>query len=185
MKRLFACLLMAVSSFTFAASYNFDKVHTQIFFTANHVGFSNSTGAFLDFDGNFNFDPESIEDAFVEVVIQTNSIDLNDKKWNDHMQGAKWFDAVQFPTMRFKSTKVTKTGEKTMDVVGDFTLKGVTKPVTLKVTFNKMGEFFGKEKVGFSATTTINRLDFGMSANKQFIGTDIPIRIEVEGEKGA
>ena len=181
MKLLITTLLTCFSSLALAADYVFDKVHTQIFFSASHVGFSQSTGAFVDFDGNFSFDPKKPEEASVEVIIQTDSVDLNDKTWNDHMKAAKWFDVEQFPTMTFKSTEVVKTGDKTMDVTGDFTLKGVTNPVILKVIFNKIGRQFGKDKIGFSATTTIDRLAFGMDANATLIGTDIPIRIEVEG----
>jgi len=183
MQHLLLLMLTLFCSPLFAADYVFDKKHTQIFFSADHLGFSTSTGAFVDFDGNFSFDPDNVEQADVEVIIKTASIDLNDQEWNDHMKAAKWFDVEQFPTMSFKSTQVIKTGEKTMDVIGDFTLKGVTKPVTLKVVFNKIGQQFGKDKIGFSANTTINRLDFGMDANATLIGTDIPIRIAVEGVK--
>lgn len=183
MKRLLSLVLIIFSSPVFSAEYLFDKVHTQIFFNVSHLGFSNSTGAFVDFDGGFRFDPENVEQSKVEVSINTASIDMNDKKWNDHMKAAKWFDVEQFPTMNFKSTQVIKTGDKTMDVVGDFTLKGVTRPVTLKVIFNKIGQQFGKDKIGFSASITIDRLAFGMDANAELIGTDISVRIEVEGVK--
>ena len=183
MKHWLFLILTAFYTPLFADDYIFDKVHTQIFFSVDHMGFSTSTGAFVNFDGHFSFDPDNPERADVEVVIETDSIDLNDETWNKHMKAAKWFDVEQFPTMRFKSTQIIKTGEKTMDVVGDFTLKGVTKPVTLKATFNKIGEQFGKAKIGFSANTTINRLAFGMDANANLVGTEIPIRIEVEGER--
>jgi polyisoprenoid-binding protein YceI len=183
MKHLLLVLLMVFGSPLFAADYLFDKTHTQIFFNVDHLGFSTSTGAFTGFEGGFSFDPDNVEQASVEVIIQTSSIDLNDDKWNSHMRAAKWFDAEQFPTMTFKSTEVIKTGEKTIDMVGDFTLKGVTKPVILKVVLNKIGQQFGKDKIGFSATVTIDRLDFGMDANAKLIGTQIPISIAVEGIK--
>ena len=183
MKRLLISFLYAVSAITFAADYEFDTAHTQIFFSASHAGFTTSTGAFVDFDGSFNFDEKDVSQSKVEVTIQTDSIDLNDATWNDHMMGKKWFDVESYPTMVFKSTSVKKTSDKTMDVLGDFTLKGVTKPVTLKVTFNKAGALFGKEKIGFSAATTIDRTEFGMTANASAVGTMIPIRIEVEGVK--
>ena len=183
MKRLLILCLCVVSVTVFAADYKFDKVHTQILFSASHAGFTTSTGAFVEFDGYFNFDEEDFSQSRVQVIIQTDSIDMNDTTWNDHMMGKKWFDVANYPTMVFKSTSVKKTGDKTMDVVGDFTLKGVTKPVTLKVTFNKIGTLFGKEKIGFSAVTTIDRTEFGMKASTSAVGTKIPIRIEVEGVK--
>ena len=183
MRRLLLALMFTLSTTSFAAEYTFDKVHTQITFSASHLGFSTSTGAFVDFDGHFIFDENDFSQSSVEVVIKTKSIDLNDKTWNQHMQGEKWFFAKRYPTMTFKSTSVKKTGEKTMDVIGELTLKGVTKPATLNVTFNKAGKQFGKEKAGFSAVTTIDRTEFGMSRGVPGISAEIPVRIEVEGVK--
>ena len=183
MRCLFTALFLMASPAAFAAEYIFDKVHTQIFFSASHAGFTTSTGAFTKFDGRFSFDEDDFSQSDIEVTIKTSSIDLNDKTWNKHMMGAKWFDAKQYPEMVFKSTEVKKTGDKTLDIVGNLTLKGVTKPVTLKATFNKAGVQFGKQKVGFSAVTTIDRTQFGMDYAVPAIGTQIPIRIEVEGVK--
>ncbi|MBX2808331.1 MAG: YceI family protein [Cellvibrionaceae bacterium] len=184
MKRLLLlAALTAVTPLTMAADYVFDKVHTQIIFSANHLGFSTSTGSFVKFDGSFSFDETNMSKSAVNVTIQTDSIDLNDTTWNSHMKGKKWFDVEQFPTMTFVSKSVQKTGDKTMDVKGDLTLKGVTKPVTLAVTLNKIGEQFGKNKAGFSAVTVIDRTDFGMKTYAPAISAEIPIRIEVEGIK--
>lgn len=182
MKRLLATALCIMSPMAFAADYAFDKVHTQITFTASHLGFSTSTGSFVDFDGRFSFDEKDFSQSSVEVTIDTKSIDLNDKTWNEHMRGEKWFDANKYPTMVFKSTSVKKTGDKTMDVMGNLTLKGVTKPTVLKVTFNKAGEQFGKQKAGFSAVATIDRTEFSMKSAPA-ISAKIPVRIEVEGVK--
>lgn len=176
-------LLVLTSAWASAADYKFDKVHTQITFTVSHLGFSYSTGSFVDFDGSFSFDQNDFSTAKVNVTIDVNSIDMNDDTWNDHMTGPKWFNAEKFPTMEFVSKSVTKTGDKTMDVLGDLTIRGITKPATLAVTFNKAGQQFGKEKIGFSATTTINRTDFDITRAVPGIGVEIPVRIEVEGVK--
>jgi polyisoprenoid-binding protein YceI len=183
MKWAFATILVILSPAIFAADYAFDKVHTQITFTVSHLGFSQSTGSFVDFDGSFSFDENDFSKSSVEVTIKTKSIDFNDKKWNDHMKDKKWFDVKKYPTMVFKSTSVKKTGDKTMDVMGNLTLKGVTKPATLNVTFNKAGNAFGQDKVGFSAVTTIDRAEFGFKRGIPGIGGKIPVRIEVEGVK--
>lgn len=180
---LFCLFSFSLSFLALAEEYYFDKVHTQIFFSASHLGFSTSTGAFVDFDGKFIFDQNDFSKSSVEVVIHTKSIDLNDDTWNDHMRDKKWFNVEEFPAMTFKSTSVTKTGDNTMDIIGDFTLLGVTKPVVLKTTFNKAGEQFGKQKAGFSATATIDRTEFGMKTYAPIISAEIPIRIEVEGVK--
>lgn len=186
MKKLLAtAALLAASVPTFAADYKIDASHTMVFFSVSHLGFSHSTGQFTDFDGTFSFDEKNIEKSKVDVTIKTDSIDFaNNPKWNEHMKSADFFNAEKFPTATFKSTKVTKTGDKTMDVTGDFTLLGTTKPVTLKVTFNKAGEAFGgKEKAGFSATGEFDRTAFGMDTYAPGVSAEVDLRIEVEGEK--
>lgn len=179
---LFLALVTAAAAH--ADNYKFDTAHTQIFFSVNHMGFSTSTGQFIDFDGGFNFDEEDYSKSSVEVTIQVASLDLsNHAKWNEHVTGKDFFDAATYPTMTFKSTDVKKTGDKTFAVTGDLTIKGKTKSAILDVTFNKAGEAFGKQKAGFSATTTVNRTDFGVDAYAPAVGVEIPISIEVEGEK--
>lgn len=184
-KILYGCIATMVVFFShtiMADSYKLDPVHTQIMFTVNHLGFSNPTGSFVKFDGGFNFDENNFENSSADVTIQTSSIDMNNATWNEHLSGEQWFDVTKFPTMEFKSTKVVKTGDKSMDVTGNFTLHGVTKPVTLKVTFNKKGDQMGKQKAGFNATTTIDRTQFGMSTYAPMVGANIDIHLNVEGE---
>jgi polyisoprenoid-binding protein YceI len=184
MNRIIATLLIVMlSPLAQAADYLFDKVHTQILFKVSHLGFSHSTGAFVDFDGKFNFNKNDYSDSSVNVTIQVASLDMNDDTWNEHMLDDKWFNASKYPTMEFSSTRVIPTGDSTMDVVGQLTLKGVTKPATLKVTVNKVGVQMGKRKAGFSATTRIDRTQFGLDNYAGMIGNDIDIHIEVEGLK--
>ena len=184
MKRFLASVVIfACSSLGYSADYLFDKVHTQILFSVSHLGYSTSTAAFTDFDGQFNFDKRDYSKSSVSVTIHVASINFNDATWNEHMLEKKWFDVAQFPTMEFVSTKVVPTGEKTMDVIGELTIKGVTQPATLAVTVNKVGVQFGKRKAGFSAKTTIDRTDFGMDTYAGMIGSEIDINIEVEGLK--
>ena len=164
-------------------NYTFDKAHTQILFFVDHLGFSKSQGEFLDFDGFFNFDLEHPEKSHVDVSINVAGLDMDDEKWNTHMQSADFFDVEKFPTMTFKSTAIEVTGKKTANITGDFTLLGVTKPVTLAVKHNKSDKhaFSGKYVSGFSATTTIKRSEFGMEYGLPMVGDDVEIRIEVEG----
>lgn len=166
-----------------AEHYSFDKAHTQILFFVDHLGFSKSQGEFHDYDGYFTFDRENPANSKVDVTIQTASIDMDDKAWDDHLKNQDFFDVEKFPTMTFKSTEIKVTGENTADIVGDFTLLGVTKPVTLKVTHNKSDKhaFSGKYVAGLSATATIKRSDFGMNYGLPAVGDDVNIMIEVEG----
>jgi len=162
--------------------YEFDKAHTQVLFFVDHLGFSMSQGEFHDYDGKVMFDEENPLNSSVEVTIQTDSIDMDDEKWDKHMRNKDFFDVKEYPTMTFKSTSIEKTSENTANLTGDLTILDVTKPVTLETNFNKAGVHpYSKRYVaGFSATTEIKRSEFGMDYGLPGIGDTVEIRIEVE-----
>ena len=173
----------SVPSFAEAQKFVLDKPHTQIIFNVDHMGLSRSYGKFLNYEGFVNLDEAAPEKSSVEVTIQTDSLDLGDSTWNEHVKAEKLFDVAKYPTMTFKSTKVEKTGDHTANVTGDFTLRGVTKPVVLAVTHRKTEKhpFSGKMATGFSATTTIKRSDFGMTEGIPMVGDEVSIIIDAEG----
>lgn len=168
-----------------AGVYKFDKVHTQVLFFVNHLGFSTSEGEFQVDDGSFTFDPAHPEKSNVNVTIDINSLDMDDAKWEEHLKGKDFFNEADYPTMTFKSTDIKVTGDNKADITGDLTLHGVTKPVTLHTIYNKSGvhPFSGEYVSGFSATGEIKRSDFGMNYGIPAIGDDVKIRLEVEGLK--
>lgn len=163
--------------------YIYDPLHTQILFSVNHLGYSNSTGKFNKFSGGFTFDQEKPETSQAEITIDVNSIDMDSDAWEKHLKSPDFFNTEKFPTITFKSTKVVKTGEKTADMTGDMTLLGVTKPVTLNVTFNKAATFpMNKNYVaGFSLSGKLKRSDFGMTGSLPMVGDDVTLSIQVEG----
>lgn len=163
-------------------TYDLETPHTQIIFAVSHLGFSHSYGKFLDYDGHFTFDRENPAESEVEVVIKTDSIDLADEKWDDHMKSADFFDVENHPEMTFKSTGIEVTGETTGKITGDLTILETTKPVTLDVVFNKADKhpFNDQYRSGFSATTSIKRSEFGMNYGLPAVGDDVKIIIEVE-----
>jgi polyisoprenoid-binding protein YceI len=177
-----AALLSSTAAVAAPGKYTYDPAHTQIFFQVDHVGFSHPHGRFDKFSGGFTFDPDHPEQSNVEITIDTKSIDMASDLWNNAMKGGAFFNTDKFPTMTFKSTKIEKTGANTGKLTGDLTLLGVTKPVTLDVTYNKSGIHpFNKNYIaGFSATGTIHRSDFGMKAANG-IGEDAKLDIQVEG----
>lgn len=191
MKKLIAAATVAGALFTLAApayaakpdAYTFDKVHTQIFFSVSHLGFSFSTGSFTGFDGGFTFSEEKPEQSSVNVTIDASSLSLHDAKWEEHVKSADFLNVAEHPSISFKSTKVEKTGDNTGRITGDLTLLGVTKPVTLEVVFNKAAIHpYSKQFVaGFSATAALMRSDFGMDYGLPGIGDEVNISIEVEG----
>jgi polyisoprenoid-binding protein YceI len=187
--RRFALLasVALVSGFAFSAQaapekFELDKPHTQIIFSVNHLGFSTSYGKFTDYAGTINLDQQEPKNSDVDVTIQTASLDMSDEKWDEHLKSKDFFDVEQFPTMTFKSTKVEVTGDKTANVTGDLTLHGVTKPVTLAVTYNGTGKhpMMDRMETGFEATGKIKRSDFGMGYGVPAVGDDVNITISVE-----
>lgn len=181
---LFAFMVLAITpAIAKVERYEFDKAHTQIIFAVNHLGFSNSHGKFLDFDGFFDFNRAEPDRSKVDVTIKTASIDLDHQKWNDHMKSDDFFDVEKFPEMTFKSTAVEITGTKTAKITGDLTILETTKPVVLDVVFNKAAvhTFNQKYVAGFSATANIKRSDFGMKYGLPLIGDDVALNIQVEG----
>ena len=181
-----AALLAAPLTANAADKYEFDKAHTQILFFVDHLGYSMSQGEFLDYDGHFMFDEESPENSSVEVTIQTASIDMDDEKWDEHLKNEDFFNVSEYPTMSFESTGINVTGEDTAELMGDLTMLGQTKPVTLNVTHNKSGPFPMNPdiyKSGFSAEGTIKRSEWGLNYGLPGVGDDVKIMIEVEGQR--
>jgi len=180
---LAAFLLLSAPALAAPAKYTYDPAHTQIMFSVSHLGFSFSHGMFTKFSGGFTFDPVAPEASAADMTIDVASIDMNSKEWENHLRSKDFFNVEKFPTMTFKTTRVEKTGEKTANVTGDFTLLGVTKPVTLSVTFNGAGQHpMNKNMVaGFSAAGKIKRSDFGMTYALPNVGDEVNLMIQVEG----
>lgn len=165
-----------------AGAYTLDTRHTNVSWTVSHLGFSNFVGTFEKAEGTLNYDPVDPTKSVLKVTIDTNSLHTNvDGFAKELTAGAGWIDAAKGP-VTFTSTKVTKTGEITGTVEGDLTLNGVTKPATLAVTFVGAGknDFAQANAIGFSATTTIKRSDFGVDKLVPAISDDVTIRIETE-----
>lgn len=175
-------ILFATTASAEALDYAFDRVHTQVHASVTHMGMSNSTARFHVKDGTIRFDPDNIAGSSVDVVLAADSLDLGDSTWNEHVSAEKWLNVAAFPQMRFVSTEVRSTGEKTFDILGELTLKGQTAPVTLHATLNKAGPhpFSSKPAAGFSATASFQRSAFGVSEFIPGISDEVTVRIEVE-----
>lgn len=165
-------------------TYEFDASHTSVVFKVNHLGFSNYTAGFDKVDGKLMFDPQNPAGMSVDASIDPRSLDLNTPPpgFHDELMGPMFFDVAKFPTIRFNSTSVKPTGPATADVTGDFTLHGVTKPVTLAVTFNGgwAANAYDGNRVGFSAKGVLKRADFGISNGIPAPGTTMGVSDAVE-----
>lgn len=177
-------LLPAVASARDAlADYRLDPVHTRVMFAISHAGFSKAIGAVSGSTGTLTFDPDDWTRAKVDVRVPIARADLGDADWNKATLAKSLLDADNHPEARFVSTRVAPVDATHARVHGDLTLRGVTREVVLDVTLNAakrhpMPPF--RRTVGFSATTTLSRADFGITAWKSVIGDDVELRIEAE-----
>ena len=180
---LTATMITAPLSQAAPVGYDIDMSHTNVLFDVNHLGLSTMIGRFGDVAGTLMFDEDNIENSTVSVTVQTASINTFHEKRDDHLRSPDFFNTLEFPEMTFNSTSVTKLDANTAQLKGELTLLGVTKPVTLDLTVNKVGPhpFNKKQVAGFTATGTIKRSDFGMKYGAPMIGDDIALRLELEG----
>lgn len=170
-----------------AGDYALDSAHTLVRFTVDHFGISEFFGTFPGATGTLSIDPTDIASAKLDVSVPVETVSTTNATLDEELVGEEWFDAEKFPTMRFVSTKVVKTGERTADVTGNLTLHGVTRPVTLKATFkaaavNPMNKIY---TIGFNAKGVIKRTDFGVSKYAPLVSDETTISITAAFEKQA
>jgi polyisoprenoid-binding protein YceI len=172
-----------------ADTYVFDPGHTNITFGWNNLGLSRQSGRILEYEGMLEFDPMQPEEARVDVTLKVASIFTGAKQLDRDLRSSDFFNAARFPEITFRSTLVTKTGERTGDVAGDLTIMGETRPVVLQVRWNYTGEhpwstlnptYRGKFVSGFSAVTTILRSEWGLKRGLPLVSDEIEIAIETE-----
>lgn len=165
-------------------AYTLDKTHASLLWKVNHLGFSSYIGRFNDFDASLDFDPANLEASRVEVIIDAASLDVNNESFENDLRGADWFNVEQFPQIVFRSTSLVRNvDENSFVFAGDLTLMGVTRQVELNVDFNGGGRNFltRRNTLGFAATTSVKRSDFGMDNLVAFgVGDDIELEIHVE-----
>jgi len=170
-----------------ATDYRFDSVHTQVFFSASHLGLSNPLGRVRVKSGYIQFDAGDWSGAKVDATVDTASLDLGDDAWNRRLRSSEFLNVEKFPTARFVSDKVEKTGDRTGIAHGKLTLLGITRPLDLQVTFNRtaLEPYSLQYTAGFSAEAKFKRSEFGMKKYVPDIGDEVTVHIEAEGLRGA
>ena len=176
---------LGVAAPAIAAEYKIDPNHTHVLFLVNHLGFSNMIGLFSETTGTIAFDPANVAASKLNVDVKTGSLQTQFGPRDTDLKGADWFNVEEFPDMTFVGKTFTTKEGKTGKVTGDLTLLGVTKPVTLEVTFNKSGVRATDkvDTVGFSARGSLNRSDFGMKTFIPYIGDKVDLIIETEATR--
>ncbi len=170
-----------------AATYAVDKDHTAVSFKIRHL-FSKVQGQFTDFDGVIEYEPGKPETWTAQGSIRTASIDTNVEGRDKHLRGADFFDVEKYPSIDFKTLKVLESSDTAAKLEGEFTMHGVTKPVTLDVEIHGVGsDPWGNVRAGFTVSTKIDRKDFGLNWNQTLetggvlVGDEVEILLEVEG----
>jgi len=182
---------LAVPSSASADEWAIDGAHSHVGFKVRHMAVSWVRGSFDSVQGTITFDGKNLTKAGVDIAIDTASIDTKNEKRDEHLKGGDFFDVGANPLMTFKSTKVKEGKDGTFQLIGDLTLKGVTKQVTLDVEggLTPVNDPWGNTKLGFTATGQLNRQDYGLTWNKALetgglvVGDEVHLVIEVELNK--
>lgn len=179
--------MIFVAQIAAAATYQIDPVHSQVEFTVDHLVVFKVNGAFNEYQGEIVADSASKSLTSAKAEIKVASIDTREPKRDGHLVSPDFFDAENHPLMTFTSKRVEGSGDD-ITVVGDLTIRGTTKEVTLKGSYRgENTDPWGNVRAGFSASTVINRHDYGLSWNKALetggfvVGDDVTIRLEVQG----
>jgi polyisoprenoid-binding protein YceI len=180
------CLLLAADTARAELRrYDIDPVHTRIAFRVDHAGFSQAIGTFSGITGELMLDPEDWSRSQVDAVIPIASLDLGDDEWRERILDPTFFRVKKYPQARFVSRTVEAVGENRLRVGGELRLHGITRPLVLEVTVNRLGRhpLNLRTTAGFSATARLSRADFGMDKWKKLVGDPVEIRIEVEAQR--
>lgn len=168
-------------------SWKIDPAHSEINFTVRHMMIANVRGRFENFSGTIEFDENNPENSSVEVEIEANSINTREEQRDAHLKSADFLNAEEYPTLEFNSTRVEMLDENSARVYGDLTIRDVTREVVLDVAYSGMAKSpWGMTIAGFSASTTINRKDWGLEWNVALetggwlVGEEVKISLEVE-----
>ena len=178
-----AALLSASASMAMAADkYILDSSHSQIVFSYNHLGFSTTYGMFSGFEGEIMFDKDAPDASTVSVSMPTKSMFTGWEKRDGHFMSDDFFGATDEDMITFTSTGIEITGENTAKITGDLTMNDVTKPVVLDATLNQAGTnpMAGKPWLGFDATTTLLRSDFGVGKFAPNVSDEVAVTISLE-----
>ncbi|MCU1277576.1 MAG: hypothetical protein JWM53_1122 [bacterium] len=170
--------------------WNIDRSHSGVHFTVRHMVISKVRGAFARWQGSVDFDEQNPAASKVSVRIEAASIDTREEKRDAHLRSADFLDVENHPTLSFDSTNVEKLGDGEYRVAGDLTIRGVTRPVVLETEYLGGGKDpWGNERIGFSARTSVNRKEFGLTWNQALeaggvlVGDKIEIALDIQAVK--
>jgi len=162
-----------------SGTYQVEPSHTRVLFAVSHMGFTTWYGNFTNASGSLTLDPAKLADASFDITIPANTVSTTNTKLDGELNSPEWFDTAKYPTIEFKSETVVRTGKDTALVSGELTFHGVTRPETLKVSFNASGinPISKQYTIGFNASGEIKRSDFNQKTYVPLIGDDVTLTI--------
>jgi polyisoprenoid-binding protein YceI len=170
-----------------ATQWRVDRTHSNVEFAVKHMMITTVRGRFTDLDGTVQYDEGNSPKSHIEVSIKAASIDTRAPDRDTHLRSPDFLDAEKFTAITFRSTRVDKTGTNRFAIAGDLTIRGVTRPVVLDAVEEGRGKDpWGGERLGFTATTTIDRRDYGLTWNQALdaggwlVGYDVKISLDVQ-----
>jgi len=167
LNKFLAIFLIAVSANFAQTKWDVDKSHSKVGFSVAHLVIAEVEGKFNNFNGTIVTNGDNFEDAKIDFTIDVNSIDTDNDGRDKHLKSDDFFNAEKFPNITFKAKSMTKIGDKKYKLIGDFTMRDVTKEIALDVKFNGMTKDpWGNTKAGFKITGEANRFDYGLKWNK-------------------
>lgn len=182
---LSAVVFLTVAAFAQAQTWQIDPAHSAAQFSVRHLGISTVRGGFTKLSGTVQYDPADVTKSSIDATIDASSIDTRVQSRDNDLRGPNYFDVQKYPTITFKSKRVEKAGDGKLKVIGDLTIHGTTKEVTLDVDgpsspIANPEQMGGGQRMGASATTKISRNEFGVSGGGKMIGDDINITLDIE-----
>ena len=177
---LAAFALLAGNAHAETVTYKLDPNHTLVLAQWDHFGYSHPVANFGQVDGTLVYDADDVAASSVQVTLPMAGLNSFVPKFDEHLRSEDFFDAAKYPNATFKSTKVEAAGEGRLKVTGDLTIKDRTAPVVLDVTLNKAGERNGRAAIGFDASGTIKRSDFGVDLFVPNVGDEVKLTITTE-----
>lgn len=163
-----------------AVTYELDPNHTIVLAQWDHFGYSHPFANFGQVDGTLVYDADDVAASSVQVTLPLAGLDSFVPKFDEHLRSEDFFDAAKYPEVTFRSTKVEAAGEGRLKVTGDLTIKDNTRPVVLDVVLNKAGERNGRAAIGFDASATVKRSDFGIDLYVPNVSDEVKLTITTE-----
>lgn len=181
---ILSAALFLLFAFTTPSNWNVDNAHSKLTFTVTHLGISDVSGLFKNFDVNVSSSKPDFSDAVFNLTADVASVNTEVEMRDNHLKSADFFDAAQYPKLTFKSTAIKPAGKNQYKLTGDLTLHGVTKQVTMDLLYRGTVEnpMSKKQTSGFQVTGTIKRSDFGIGEKFPAPMISDDVRIKADGE---